>query len=185
MRICEVKPHDGSECNSDLGGVVRLAAIERSNVTSVTINGTGQVTAVGLVAATHFSEWVFNDNNTANLIETPPTRETSLIDQTITAQFSSVSLNGVDVGDSVNQCCDGLVVAVEYANGQVRWLGIEWIDTVSPMWRFSIRRCRAFVGTDSGTLETKGNMPITINAGAQYLAPFSANTFLMEDILAL
>ena len=51
------------------------------------------------------------------------------------------------------------------------------------MWRPSVRRARAFVGTDSSTLEGKGITNLTIDSGAQYLGVTTSLTW--TAILAL
>lgn len=184
MRECLVVPIDGSQCDNDLGGIVRIATILRSNILTVTIAG-DLITGMTLVALSHFEEWILNDNNTAQYTESEPTRENGLVIQMVKGQFASVSIAGVALGDGINQCCEGIVSAIEYANGRVRWIGIEYISATDPKWRQSVRKARAFVGTDSGTLESKGFVSLTIDAGAQYLSTFSGPAFGIDAILAL
>jgi hypothetical protein len=181
-RICEILPYDGSLCNSDLGGINALAVIELKNVLTLTI-ASGVVTAMTIVGGTDFEEWIVNDDNTASLVETPPSRDNSLVVQTLTANFSGVGAGSIALGDGVNMCCGGLVYFARYNNGLIRLFGIEYISTTDPMWRASVRRARAFVGTDSSTLEGKGITNLTIDSGAQYLGVTTSLTW--TAILAL
>lgn len=181
-RVCEILPYDGSLCDNDLGGINAIAIIERSNILTVTITANA-ISAITLVADTNFEEWLLNDNNTAQLVETAPTRDSSMIVQTLTGQFAGVGAGAIALGDGVNMCCDGVVYAARYNNGLIRFFGIEYISTTDPKWRFSIRRARAFVGTDSSTMEGKGITTVTIDSGSQYLGV--PTTLTWTAILAL
>lgn len=186
MRPCIVRGYNGTACKAGPGGIVRSAVIQLVNVLTIVFTG-DKITAVTIEDGTAFEEWRYSDDNTAQYVETPPTRESSINSQVFTGQFYSVTLDGIMVADGVNSCCDGLMLIHEYGDGSLRYQGIDrHLATGLVQWKRANQAARAWIGTNSGVANTKGFMPITVDSAAYYLSPVGDETlFDIDDALAL
>lgn len=76
-------------CKRGAGGVKRTAGISRSKIASITFT-TGEVTAISIVASSHFAQVLWADNNTATFTESEPTRDSDIKTQEMIAKFCTV-----------------------------------------------------------------------------------------------
>lgn len=185
MRTCAWGELTGAECTKSIGGVIRTAGIKRSDVTDVTFDANGQVTALTLTAAGAFKSVTWADNNVATFVESPNTRESDLKVGTFTANLYGINNAYIKWADDVSACCEGVILIHEMGDGSLRVQGIEYMGSTGTTWRYSVGKTLVFTGTDHGTIETKPMTTVTAESRTMYHAPYVAPALTYAAILAL
>jgi hypothetical protein len=161
------------ECVEASGGVSTSYLIEGKDITDVTFDADGHITAITIDAAAAMTEFEPLDDDTSFFNSTGERIEDNhRFNQEYFGKFKGLDKDKIESANGLAHCCN--VVAVHFLeNGVSLVQGVEWVpnaDPADPNWKFSKTKGKPTVNVFSGTGAESNRVEIFLRSVTRYVA---------------